>query len=373
MSLLDKITGRRRGAAGDTDGGAGHAGRSLLDGSLDTLASVLRTMGEFSFELEEADERFPDRCADYARHVATGAAVEDEGIAKAADGERQWARVRRFYTERRQQEAEFVEERIRNYRLLVEDLAVGLRSVATREALTETAVRSSLGDVERAAEGGSVADIRAALAAAMTTIVQAFNEQRRQFEAQLSQANARMMTLRRDLAVAREDLKRDPLTDAYNRGAFDTGLQQAVALNFILRQPTTIVMLDLDNFKAINDEFGHAAGDDILRSVADCLARTFVRRSDLVARYGGEEFALILADVDVKTAEPLVERFLARIRETVKIPYAGADRVVTCSAGLTELLPSDTVETVLLRADRALYRAKREGRDRVRVETEAAA
>ena len=177
-----------------------------------------------------------------------------------------------------------------------------------------------------------------------------------------------MMSLRRDLAVAREDLKRDPLTDAYNRGAFDTGLQQAVALNFLLRQPTTIVMLDLDNFKSINDEYGHAAGDDILRSVADCLARTFVRRSDLVARYGGEEFALILADVDVKAAEPLVERFLDTVRSTVKIPYAGDDRIVTCSAGLTELLPSDTVETVLLRADRALYRAKREGRDRVRIE-----
>ncbi len=373
MSLLDKITGRRRGDDDAPANGKGGDSRELLDGSLDTLSSVLRTMGEFSFELEDEAEGFPELCADYARHVATGAAVEDEGIAKGADGERQWARVRRFYTERRQNEADFVEERIRNYRLLVEDLAVGLRSVATREALTETAVRSSLGDVERAADNGSVADIRAALATAITTVVQAFNEQRRQFEAQLSQANARMMTLRRDLAVAREDLKRDPLTDAYNRGAFDTGLQQAVALNFILRQPTTVVMLDLDNFKAINDEFGHAAGDDILRAVADCLSRTFVRRSDLVARYGGEEFALILADVDVQTAAPLVERFLGTVRDTVKIPYAGADRVVTCSAGLTELLPSDTVETVLLRADRALYRAKREGRDRVRVETEQAA
>ncbi|MEO0346599.1 MAG: GGDEF domain-containing protein [Pseudomonadota bacterium] len=373
MSLLDKITGRKRPATAAAGGGQGDGDVSLLDGSLDTLSAVLRTMGEFSFELEEDTEGFPDRCAHYARHVATGAGIEDEGISKSDDGQREWGRVRRFYTERRQQEAEFVEERLRNYRLLVEDLAVGLRSVATREALTETAVRSSLGDVERAAETGSVADIRGALATAITTVVQAFNEQRRQFEAQLSQSNARMMSLRRDLAVAREDLKRDPLTDAYNRGAFDTGLQQAVALNFLLRQPTTIVMLDLDNFKSINDEYGHAAGDDILRSVADCLARTFVRRSDLVARYGGEEFALILADVDVKAAEPLVERFLDTVRSTVKIPYAGNDRIVTCSAGLTELMPSDTVETVLLRADRALYRAKREGRDRVQVEISEAA
>ena len=369
MSILDKITRRGRPATG----GDGGAGATLLDGSLDTLSAVLRTMGEFAFELEEDDAEFPARCAEYARHVATGAAIEREGIDKARGGDRQWGRVRRFYSDRRQREAEFVEERLRNYRLLVEDLAVGLRSVATREELTETAVRASLGEVERAAEGGSVADIRAALATAMTTIVQAFNEQRRRFEAQLSQANARMMTLRRDLATAREDLKRDPLTDAYNRGAFDTGLQQAVALNFILRQPTTVVMLDLDNFKSINDEFGHAAGDDILRAVADCLSRTFVRRSDLVARYGGEEFALILADVDVETAAPLVERFLAQVRESVRIPYASAERTVTCSAGLTELLPSDTVETVLLRADRALYRAKREGRDRVRIETAAAA
>ncbi|MEL7374084.1 MAG: hypothetical protein AAGJ36_06430, partial [Pseudomonadota bacterium] len=142
MSLLDKITGRKRPATAAAGGGQGGGDVSLLDGSLDTLSTVLRTMGEFSFELEEEIEGFPDRCALYARHVATGAGIEDEGISKSDDGQREWGRVRRFYTERRQQEAEFVEERLRNYRLLVEDLAVGLRSVATREALTETAVRS---------------------------------------------------------------------------------------------------------------------------------------------------------------------------------------------------------------------------------------
>ena len=360
MSLVNKILNRSK-DGGDGDKPTG----DLLDGSLDTLDSILRTMGELSFELDEEDPRFLDLCKEYARHVTNGAAIADEGIMESRDGARQWGRVRRFYTDRRRRESEFVEQRLRNYRLLVEDLVVGLRSVATREELTEQSVKSSLDHVERAAESGDVASIRKAIAHTMTTVVSAFNEQRRLFESQISQANSRMLSLREDLATAREDLKRDPLTDTFNRGAFDTALQQAVALNFILRQPVTIVMLDLDRFKTINDEYGHAAGDDILRAVADCLSRTFVRRSDIVARYGGEEFALILGDVNLDTATGLVQRFLDLIRTTVTIPYGKPDSKVTCSAGLAELMPTDTVETVLLRADRALYRAKHEGRDRL--------
>ncbi len=360
MSLVDKILSRNK-EGGKTSGAA----PDLLDGSLDTLDCILRTMGETAFELDEEDPRFQDLCKEYARHVTNGAAILDEGIGESTDGTRQWGRVRRFYTDRRSRESEFVQERVRNYRLLVEDLAVSLRSVATREELTENSVKTSLGDVERAADQGDIREIRQAIATTMTTVVHAFNEQRRLFESQIAQANNRMLSLRQDLATAREDLKRDALTDTFNRGAFDTALQQAVSLNFILRQPVTVVMLDLDHFKNVNDEYGHAAGDDILRSVADCLSRTFVRRSDIVARYGGEEFALILGDVSLDTATGLVQRFLDNVRTSVTIPYGKPGSKVTCSAGLTELLPTDTVETVLLRADRALYRAKHDGRDRL--------
>ncbi|MEM7611568.1 MAG: GGDEF domain-containing protein [Pseudomonadota bacterium] len=363
MSLVNKLLSRTKDGENARSGSQGEP--DLLDGSLDTLDRILRAMGEFAVELEEEDPRFQDLCKEYARHVTNGAAILDEGIAEATDGARQWGRVRRFYIDRRQRESEFVAERLRNYRLLVEDMVVGLRSIASREETTETSVTDGLKHIEKAADSGDIASVRVAIEKTMVSVNHAFNEQRRLFEGQIAQANSRMLSLREDLANAREDLKHDALTDTYNRGAFDVAMQQAVSLNFILRQPVTVVMLDLDHFKAINDEYGHAAGDDVLRSVADCLSRTFVRRSDVVARYGGEEFALILGDVNAATGEMLVNRFLAMVRETVKIPYGKADSKVTCSGGLTELLPADTVESVLLRADRALYKAKAEGRDRL--------
>lgn len=346
-------------------GQSGTANVALLDGALDTLDCVMRTMGEYDIELEDEDPRFHDLCKQYARHVVNGAGIVDEGIGDSADGSRNWPKVRRFYIDRRQKECEFVNERSRNYRILVEDLVVGLRSIATREELTESSVKQSLKEVQIATDSGDIRTIRSALDTTISTVVSAFNEQRRIFESQISQANTRMLSLREDLATAREDLKRDVLTDTFNRSAFDIALQQSVALNFILQQPLTVVMIDLDNFKRVNDTFGHAAGDDVLRAVADCLSRCFVRRSDMVARYGGEEFCLMLGDVNEKAAEPLIQRFLKMVEDTVKIPYADDSEKVTCSAGLTELLPTDTVESVLQRADRALYRAKNSGRNKV--------
>jgi diguanylate cyclase len=117
-------------------------------------------------------------------------------------------------------------------------------------------------------------------------------------------------------------------------------------------------MVDLDHFKAYNDDFGHLAGDDVLRRVATLL-RDRLRSTDLAARYGGEELCLVLPDTDLGGAAALVMELLARVRQ---LPAA---RPVTFSAGLTQWNGSERIEELLHRADLALYRAKREGRDRV--------
>jgi len=337
---------------------------ALADGALDTLSSVIQVMGSESFPLEDtlAQDVFPEVCGEFARHVENGAAIPSYGIPASADGSRQWSHVRRFFADRRQAEKAFVTERLQGYRGIVNELVSGLRGIELQNQDTEDSVLDCLSAVEDAASTGVLATIKDALSDAIFRTSESFAEQRRSYEKQLAELNDRMSSLSQELVQAREEMKRDPLTEAYNRRAFDTAILQSLNMHFILRQPVALLMIDLDNFKAVNDTYGHSAGDEVLRSMGECLARSFIRKNDIVARYGGDEFAVILPDTSADQTCKLVDRFLDLVRH-IKIPYAEDGARVSCSVGYTEVTSTDTVEHLVNRADRALYTAKSAGRD----------
>jgi diguanylate cyclase (GGDEF)-like protein len=123
-------------------------------------------------------------------------------------------------------------------------------------------------------------------------------------------------------------------------------------------------MLDLDRFKQINDQYGHGIGDVVLRRFADLL-RTVCRGTDIGARLGGEEFALLLPETATDDAAGVAQRIVEECR-AIQVPAAGGSVRFTCSIGVAEVWPlDDTIESAMLRADAALYRAKHEGRNRV--------
>jgi diguanylate cyclase (GGDEF)-like protein len=154
---------------------------------------------------------------------------------------------------------------------------------------------------------------------------------------------------------------RDPLTGVQNRMALSSSLQREVDL--AQRQQVTLSMLviDIDHFKAFNDEYGHAFGDDVLTAVAQTISNT-VRRSDLLFRYGGEEFVVLASHTGEEGAMLLAER----IRENVAAMQTvrGRDIQVTVSLGVARLQPKETAEAFFERADKAVYSAKRNGRNR---------
>jgi two-component system cell cycle response regulator len=126
-----------------------------------------------------------------------------------------------------------------------------------------------------------------------------------------------------------------------------------------------VLVLDIDHFKAVNDTYGHDAGDDVLREFAIRLRKS-IRGIDLACRYGGEEFVVVMPETDISVATMVAERLRRRIASEPFAIQQGADAInVTISIGLATLAQGDTVAAVLKRADVALYRAKRDGRNRV--------
>lgn len=334
----------------------------LANGALDTLSSVIRTMGDESFPLDaDRDPNlFPRQCAEFVRHIENGEAVPSRNITRSSDGSREWPQIRTFFTERRRAERSFVSERISNYREVVEDLVAGLRQIGERDQDTHRSVSLSLSAVENAVETGDLNQIRSVLKDTVHKVTETFEEQKTAYESQLGELNKRMACLREDLVAAREEMKRDSLTDAYNRGAFDQAIEQSLNMHFVLQQPVTLAMIDLDKFKDINDRYGHSTGDEMLRAMGECLARAFIRKSDLIARYGGDEFAVILNETNAAKAAGVLERFVDDVRNKV-VSTSHGELSLTCSVGYTELNDKDTISSAIDRADQGLYAVKARG------------
>ncbi len=161
------------------------------------------------------------------------------------------------------------------------------------------------------------------------------------------------------------ELIRDPLTRLYNRKILDDTLTQGLRLARLVQRPFSVVMVDIDDFKRVNDTHGHRTGDCVLGGVAEIIRR-FIRSSDYAFRYGGEEFLLVLNDTPLRGGARLADKVRKSIAETV-FSCDGIDLRVTASFGVAEMHPERGVdlEDLVDRADHKLYLAKEQGKNRV--------
>ncbi|MEO8646933.1 diguanylate cyclase [Pseudomonas sp.] len=176
------------------------------------------------------------------------------------------------------------------------------------------------------------------------------------------------LTLKLQSDLLRSMALMDGLTGVANRRKFNEDILAAWRLCLREQKPLSLILVDVDYFKRYNDRYGHQAGDDCLKSVAQTLSETVRRPYDLVARYGGEEFACVLPNTVLSGAVEIAERMQERVR-TLGIEHSASDvdRVVTISLGVATLTPTRDLEfqALIEAADKQLYEAKNAGRARV--------
>jgi diguanylate cyclase (GGDEF)-like protein len=160
----------------------------------------------------------------------------------------------------------------------------------------------------------------------------------------------------------------DPLTQIPNRLYFERCLEQAWSDAARERRPISVMLVDLDHFKGINDTHGHLIGDECLKAAAKTMIRGMLRAGDSVARWGGEEFAVLLPEADAEAAQLVAQRILKAVSATL-VPYPGGMVRLGCSIGVATLKPEAAdvrgARSLVSEADKALYAAKSQGRNRV--------
>lgn len=198
---------------------------------------------------------------------------------------------------------------------------------------------------------------------------EAFNRRNAALQAKLDLSASEIKALRDRLEETRREAMTDGLTAVANRKRFDAALLEAAAAAMETGSALSLIMLDIDHFKAFNDNYGHQLGDQVLRLVGRTMTDS-VRDSDLPARYGGEEFAVVMPDADLDVARGLAERIRHRLgnRRIIRRNTGEDLGTVTLSAGVARYVFGEPIAALVERADTALYLAKQNGRDQVMTE-----
>ena len=354
--------------------------------ALDAVTVLVRLYGKHAFDTDMADaSSIEARCDEWATRISLGAPrprpLETEQDAEeaaalesakarsalASAGFRDWPGLIAFIRDQRRTESEYVVRSLGGFRDAILCFAGCLGKTIAAEQKSDARLDERIGTLRRAIDTRDATRVVSEAERVVDAVREAMQARRQREIEEIRLLGEHVRELREELSLARKQAEIDALTQLSNRAAFDTQLMHLVSLGVLLGQSPWLMIVDLDHFKAINDNYGHPAGDEVLRQVSHCLSRTFLRKQDVVSRYGGEEFAVLLLDTTPEQMTALAERLLECVRE-LTVRHAAHEMKITLSAGLAALRPGESASSWLGRADAALYRAKHEGRDDYRIE-----
>jgi diguanylate cyclase len=263
-----------------------------------------------------------------------------------------------------ERERDYLDRRDAELRRIIEVLSDGLAGVSQGAAAYHRRLLDNSTRLEAASRLADLVKMRTAITAEVAGLRTAITERQVEEQSQAKALRSEVAQLRENVARAQTEARTDPLTGAANRGAFDEELARRCELAAAGREGFALLFADIDHFKQINDTYGHPVGDRVLTALVEFL-RARIRRGDTVARYGGEEFGVILPGA---TLRPAVRKARQLNEELARSDWAidpATKLRFTTSMGVAAWQSGDDATGLVERVDRALYRAKHEGRNRV--------
>lgn len=338
---------------------------------LDTLGQVLASYIHGCIETPRGtDASAQAKLQAWRRHALLGVPVriEDEENGDSQDaatgstiGQRDWRGVSSTFAEHRRDEQQFVEHALADLRDALWTCVERTHLALQREHQADDASAQQVQRVRGALDRLDTGAVKDEISQAMATLEAITTERQNAQSGIYAELAARVEHLGIELEAARKASETDPLTGLGNRLVFDRATSRQVYLHSLGGQPVSVVMLDLDLLKPINDSCGHHAGDQALLLLANALAKVFFGDTDVLCRIGGDEFAVVLPNTSAAVAERQLSR-LAGVLERAEWPHADSGILLSASAGVAEWKRGETVEDWIRRADSAMYEQKRSRR-----------
>jgi diguanylate cyclase len=336
---------------------------------LDALGAVLTQYGKhgFSTDVLDADE-LRRQMHDWMMHATVGAPQPGSESTQPVGGilARDWNGLVRHFGNTRRDEAAFVSRSMGDLRESIWAFVRAFHQFVVEEQEESRQVTDAFERLRQAVEEGSAERLKNEAIATVAALDGVVQTRRKRHSDQFTALAAQLKHATRELEDARRLSTLDALTELPNRKAFDDYVTRTIELHSLVQQPTCLLLVDVDDFKHVNDTLGHQVGDEALRAVARALSRTFLRKNDFVCRFAGDEFAAVLQETTLAAGVSVAERLRRTLRDVLNARPESAPRLdFSISVGLALLEVGDSSTSWFERADRSLYAAKAAGRDRV--------
>jgi len=326
---------------------------------IQTIRTLFLFLKDFSFDIKEIDsQKFKEDIDKLSNQF-----ISEEKINKI---ESVFEKQKIAISDYIQRQKDYIGDREKEFRDIIELLNKAMTGFDDRNKEFYHRVYDQSEKIEQITKLEDIKKIKLALKQEIENIRHLVDDKKSEDKKELYNLSSRVETLKQELEQAKKKSETDGLTGINNRQAFDDYIQDAVERNTLMKAPFSMLLLDIDDFKKINDTHGHVIGDRVLVAFAT-KCKTFIRSNDFIARYGGEEFAIILPGASIRNATKKGKQICKAISETqyaVGTGQSGELLSITVSIGISRHKKGEPVSDVIDRADKALYKAKKTGKNR---------
>lgn len=324
------------------------------------IRALLFFVKDFSLDVKEID-------ADRFKKVIDGLTEEIVSEKKTKKIQSHFEKHKKIISAYIKRQKEYLHDRENEFRDIIEILTKAMASVEAESQVFNKKVYEQSEKIEKITLLDDIKKIKTALKQEVEQVKKTIREKQENDRKQIEMLSKQVSSLNVDLEKAMEESLKDGLTGIYNRRAFDRYIMNLEERNTVTASPFSLLILDIDKFKDINDIYGHTVGDRVLLALVQ-RCKEIIRRNDYLARYGGDEFVIVLPGASLKNALKMAKRIwkaVAAVSYSIDDVEEGRKLSFTVSIGVSVHKKGDTAVSVTERADKALYKAKHSGKDGV--------